>query len=753
MVKNAWLRRLFISATFVAGLLISLNYILSIRNDLVNDVQRLSQTASNKLLVHDALILTTAYNNELIRLLFTEGADSLGNLETSGKQLLHITDSLRKSEAHPALRGKIDSIHNLLHESMATFTLILHQQKRTAYNSTAPTETRQPSPAYTDTTFPDQINKQGAQDALASKTPFEKLRATNLQIAQHQWRNSSEELRRLIELENEVMNALMEVLQGVEEQEEVIQLERKSFLAAKIQDSAMKLLQILLLSALGLLVFLVIVNIEELRLGRLRSQLEHSEKQREEEWSSKEKYLLFLSHELKSPLNIISGFAGLLERKNPGRESKMIRDTSDYLLNMVNELLQFKKQEKANMVFTPRPVNIKEELLKTLLLFQQQMEEKGMILQYKFPEEQLFYRADIAKLQQIVINLMNNCIRHSSATEVVFELSQTLDQDQAQHGLHIRLTDNGIGMTSAQLHSLFEPFNQASKSFQSSGLGMHISQELAHLMGGTLMVRSEKHKGTDILLYVPVELAKQEETANSAEPDKAKIAIQIPTLLVDDDQLMAEILRNYDSEQHLHCVHNIQSAKEWIEKHQPQVVVIDWHLEGESGLTLLRWLHTRPEPCPRIILCSADDSAADEALAIGPFDSFLRKPFRVDFLVGHINEWKQTANEIGYSLENFMAYAQGDEAMLQHFIQLFHENTHNDLKRAEYHLRNHEYEALRELFHKMKNTLGQLRAEAITAEIELFLKGGQTQMKEAVAQQIIKRIRQLLSQIQLQERP
>lgn len=736
----------------MAGLLISLNYILAIRNELVTDVESLSQTTSNKLLVHRALIQTTTYNNELIRLLLTHENDSLGTLEKSGKKLLQITDSLRKTEEHPLLKAKIDSIHDLLYESMVTFNLILHQPKESSSHSPLPTHSNaQPSPLSIEPgVLEEEIKEPNSRNA---PSPIDKLRATQLQIIRLQWRNNAEELGHLIELENEVMEGLMEVLQGVEEQEESMQLERKNFLAAKIERSAMKLVKILLLSALGLLVFLVIVNIEELRLGRLSKQLELSKKQREEEWSSKEKYLLFLSHELKSPLNIISGFAGLLESKSPSRESKMIRDTSDYLLNMVNELLQFKKQEKANMVFSPRPVDVKGELLKTLLLFQQQMEEKGIRLHTRFPAEPMYYEADIAKLQQVVINLLNNCIRHSSASDVHFELNQALDQKHNQHRLLIRLADNGIGMTSSQLHSLFEPFNQSSQQAQSSGLGMHISRELAHLMGGTLMVKSEKEKGTELLLNVPVQLAEPHHVLANPQSSNEKVSIQLPTLLVDDDRLMAEILRHYDSEQHLHCVHNIQSAQEWIEKQAPQVVVIDLHLGGESGLALLRWLHARPEPCPRIILCSADDSAAEQALAIGTIDSFLRKPFRVDFLVHQINEVKPTAAEIEYSLENFMAYAQGDQEMLRHFIQLFLQNTTNDLALAENHLRHQEYEDLQELFHKMKNTLGQLRAEAITGEIERFLKDTELEKKEVFAQQIIKRIRQLISQIQFQERP
>jgi signal transduction histidine kinase len=246
--------------------------------------------------------------------------------------------------------------------------------------------------------------------------------------------------------------------------------------------------------------------------GEARDAAEHANR-------AKSDFLAVMSHELRTPLNAIGGYAQLLELEIHGPVNESQRDalgritrSQHLLLRLVNDLLNFAKLEAGHIHFELSDVRIHDVLLSIEPLVAPQVRAKGLHYEYRPCDPAMRVRADLEKLEQVLLNLLSNAIKFTPAggrisLECLCADGNGCDAgtpDVAPGTVEIRVRDTGVGIPPDRLRSVFEPFVQGDRALNNPqdgvGLGLAISRDLAHGMGGTLSAQSEVGEGSMFML-------------------------------------------------------------------------------------------------------------------------------------------------------------------------------------------------------------------------------------------------------------
>ncbi len=248
------------------------------------------------------------------------------------------------------------------------------------------------------------------------------------------------------------------------------------------------------------------------------------EKTRAEEANqTKSKFLANMSHELRTPLNAIIGFSEIMESgmfgplgaEKYGEYSRDIRDSGQYLLDVINDILDMSKIEAGGISLKPELVELDRILADCLRVISGRANEKHLILNSHIASG-IRLQADRRAVKQIVLNLLSNAVKFTPDGGAV-----TL-RGRARGGLvTIAITDNGIGIPKDALGKLGRPFEQVesqlTKRHQGSGLGLAIAKSLAELHGGLMRIRSVLGSGTTVVVRLPLEAREIERLAHDPE--------------------------------------------------------------------------------------------------------------------------------------------------------------------------------------------------------------------------------------------
>ena len=213
---------------------------------------------------------------------------------------------------------------------------------------------------------------------------------------------------------------------------------------------------------------------------------------------SKDRFLAGMSHELRTPLNAIIGFtdalllgvSGTLSEEQRGQLS-MVRSSGGHLLSLINDLLDVAKIESGNLELHVESVSCNELLRNVAATLRPLAEEKRLRFVVDALEEGVRIHVDERSIRQVLINLCNNAIKFTDEGEVRVKLEQA--QEAGRTVTRIGVLDTGIGISSQDEVQLFQAFRQldgsSTRRFEGTGLGLHLSQKLAELMGGWISYR------------------------------------------------------------------------------------------------------------------------------------------------------------------------------------------------------------------------------------------------------------------------
>ena len=356
---------------------------------------------------------------------------------------------------------------------------------------------------------------------------------------------------------------------------------------------------------------------------------------------AKSNFLANMSHDIRTPMNAIVGFAVLLgrdaERPDKVREyTRKITSSSQHLLSLINDILDMSKIESGktslNMVQFSLPELVEE--LHTMMLPQARAKEQSFELYTRGNLPELLV-GDKLRLNQVLINLLSNAVKYTQAGGRITLTVEGLERDDGGRA-HLRFTvaDNGLGMSETFVTTIFDPFarevTEATKEIQGTGLGMAITKNIVDLMGGTITVRSTLGQGSTFVLECGFAAAEQPQDSGFWRQHS------ITRLLVADND--PDICRNVQSLMEdtgvaVSCAAGGEEAVEMAaaacrERAGYQIVLLDWKMPGMDGVEAARHIRREVGPeVPIVVLTSYDLEEAREAGQDAGIDMFLPKPF------------------------------------------------------------------------------------------------------------------------------
>ena len=239
------------------------------------------------------------------------------------------------------------------------------------------------------------------------------------------------------------------------------------------------------------------------------TDLKNAKVQAESANMAKSQFLSSMSHELRTPLNAILGFAQLLESdpNNPLNDDQLentqhIVSGGRHLMELITEILELAKIEAGHVNLELEALDLVEIFYETLPLVQGQADKKSVELKLPALQRDMpKVTADLKRAKQVLLNLLTNAVKYN-----VEGGSITLDCEAEDDFVIVSVTDTGIGMSAEGLQTLFTPFSrlgQENTNIEGTGIGLVITQDLVHLMGGEIGVKSELGKGTTFSVILP----------------------------------------------------------------------------------------------------------------------------------------------------------------------------------------------------------------------------------------------------------
>jgi PAS domain S-box-containing protein len=375
---------------------------------------------------------------------------------------------------------------------------------------------------------------------------------------------------------------------------------------------------------------------------------------------AKSDFLSSMSHELRSPLNAVLGFAQLINSDTPPpTESQkasvdQILHAGWYLLELINEILDLAQIESGKMALSVEPTSLAEVIAECQAMIEPQAQKRGIRMSFPKFEEPRFVDADRTRLKQVLVNLLSNAIKYNRPNGTVQVDCSESSADQ----LRVRVRDTGEGLPPSMVMQLFQPFNRLGRENtgeEGTGIGLVTSKRLVELMGGAIGVESTVGQGSafwfDLRRAGAPQFHPDAQKVLAAAPAANDSSAPLRTLLYVEDnpanlKLVEQLIARRPDMRLLTAIEGHQGVQ-LARAHQPEVILMDINLPGISGIEALMILRGDPTTAHiPVVALSANAMPRDieRGLQAG-FFRYLTKPIRVDEFMDTLDATLEFAQE------------------------------------------------------------------------------------------------------------
>ncbi len=527
----------------------------------------------------------------------------------------------------------------------------------------------------------------------------------------------------------------------------------------EVEHTSLVLLWVGVIGLLLLLLFGWIILRDLTRQQNYRDELEKLNQQNSTLLRSKTMLLATVTHDLQTPLGSILGFSDLLKKTqlNPTQKKYIsnILSSSDYILNLVNDLVDFSKLENNKIKIRKTAFNPKK-LIKTLFdTLKQNAQDKDIVLLYELEDAlDINIISDPYRLKQVLTNLITNAIKFTPEGNV------KITGKTANDMIIFQISDTGIGISTEQQQLIFEEFTQAhpdiEKQFGGTGLGLTISKRIVEMLGGSIEVKSQLGQGSVFSVTIPLVIS--DSISEEQKPPHNTDFLQGKNILIIDDDkmqlsLMEVLFSTYPAK--IHTLNDATKAIALLEKELFDLVLTDIQMPKKSGFMLINKIRKHPKSAirdlPVVALSGKRDSSPEDYIDKG-FTYFLGKPLQMEealqvlelVLSGKVNQPKRTITPIQkpnttYDLDSLAQFTDNDKAALNNILIILLDSMQTSMQELQNNTDN--IDQLSQTAHRMIPMLRQIDSFEIVELLE------QLEDKKVSAQKIKPHIDEIIQKL------
>ncbi|WP_062056845.1 ATP-binding protein [Aquimarina longa] len=496
------------------------------------------------------------------------------------------------------------------------------------------------------------------------------------------------------------------------------------------------------ISLLIAILFLFLITKDVSKSQKYRIELEAEKTYTESLLKTRESLINTVTHDLRSPLNTVIGYSDLLERTGLDNKQKHylkhLKKSSDYILHLVNDLLDLSKLEAGKMVIEKLPFSPKELIENTISSVIPVSDNKNLTIKI-ITDDQLKkqYLGDPFRIKQVLTNLINNAYKFTDEGSITIDSKISIN-NASKEQLVVSVKDTGIGITKEQQHYIFEEFSQGDdnteKRYGGFGLGLAITKKIIKLLNGQIKLESKLGVGSEFIFYIPLKRSSLLVPEEDPEITKIQNFTNKKVLIVDDDPsqltLTSEVVTltglTYDI-----CKNGIEAVS-LLQANQYDLVLTDIQMPKMNGFELLEIIKTNPDQSnlPIIALSGRTDTSFLEYQNAG-FTASLQKPYAPQELINLIAEVfnvtianhphntppNSLVNE-HYSLSDLMLFAQGDTDSLYAILNTFHQSTIDNINELKVSIKKRNIDHIKTIAHKMIPMFKQIKAKEVVSILE-----------------------------------
>lgn len=408
-----------------------------------------------------------------------------------------------------------------------------------------------------------------------------------------------------------------------------------------LQRGAYILILAAVIATLLVIIFSLLILNDFWKAQRYRKELENANSYTSSLLQSREQLISMVSHDLRTPLSTIVGYANMLQSHLKEQKQKYylssILESSSYMSQLVDDLLDYSKLEAGKLTISNIPFDISTLLNDIVSNLKNTNQEKDISLSLNIDNtlSTSLYIGDPYRIRQIITNLLGNAYKFTSKGEIVVHAYQKDSK------ISIAISDTGVGIPEKALSTIFVEFTQANSTIERQyggyGMGLTISKKLATLMDGHISVKSELNKGSIFTLTLPATLKEK------PKHDPSKTIKNLTAILIDDDINLLQLLEETLQQRQIftHKFSDAETALEALKKIKFDFILTDIQLPKINGFRFLNLLVQQSEfntSIPVFAMTGRKDINRELYLSSG-FTQVLYKPFTPQELFNTISHY------------------------------------------------------------------------------------------------------------------
>jgi len=528
---------------------------------------------------------------------------------------------------------------------------------------------------------------------------------------------------------NKALNRkLRTLIATMDEQTERILTEKEQHLEASYNRSV-RIITWLIVSAIVLLVISYLIIQRDLReKARTRKRLEETIEQNDTLLEMRKNIILTMSHDIRAPLNIISGNAELAmdtrERKRRNIYLDNIGIVCRHVVHLLNNLLDVYRLNEAKEIRNDVPFNLHELLERTASGFSHVVNSKGILFDCDFKDSEVRLYGDADRIEQIIDNLLTNAVKFTESGTIGFNASYHKGE------LVLEIKDTGIGMTEETLSRIFRPFERriSAANADGYGLGLPITQGLVNLLDGTIEVTSSIDRGSTFRVTLPLpETDEPLVGENRMLPCPEHLPHNV--LVIDDDSMLRDVIKEMLERNGMACT-VCSTAKEVVSSMRCKdydLLLSDIRMPGTNGFELLTLLRSsnigNSRTIPVVAMTARGDKEKDSFLDVG-FTACIYKPFSSSELLGLLSTVKKCRKNDGQGINfSIMLSEVSDKVKL---LRSFVIQSEKDLEELSSGMNDNDRHKLRETVHRMLPMWELLQMKEVLSAYHILLKDDTT---------------------------